>query len=202
MKFNMLLPAIALSISAMIVTPTIAIAKGGNVQAARAENARETNALKTRIETVRIRIAEGRHSGKVTRARAARLDRQVAKVQSSMTRLNRSQGFVSAAELASYNRTLGEVDVALDGYGVPRSYGNDGLVAGADGKAVSGLCRQETTAALVGHPAPDDEALKQATGSQTIRRLKPGMMATKDYRDERLTVHLDDAGKITAASCG
>jgi hypothetical protein len=201
MKFNTLLPAVALSICALTAVPTIASAQGGNVQAARAENARETNALKTRIETVRARITEARHSGKVTGARAARLGRQVAKVQSSMTRLNRSQGFVSAAELASYNRTLGEVDVALDGYGVPRGTG-DGLVAGLDGKAVSSLCRKETTAALIGHPAPDDAVLKQATGSQTIRRLKPGMMATKDYRDERLTVHLDDAGKITAASCG
>ncbi|WP_454281021.1 hypothetical protein [Sphingomonas sp. Marseille-Q8236] len=51
-----------------------------------------------------------------------------------MTRLNKQQGFVSAAELASYNRSLGEVDVALDGYGVPRGYGNDGLVAPSDAR--------------------------------------------------------------------
>ncbi len=83
---------------------------------------------------MQARVVEGRRSGKVSRTRATRLNRQVAQVQTSMTRLNKQQGFVSAAELASYNRSLGEVDVALDGYGVPRGYGNDGLVAPSDAR--------------------------------------------------------------------
>lgn len=132
MKFNTLLPAIALSLGAMATVPTAATAatsQAQDMQAARAENNRETDALKTRITTVQARVAEGRRSGKVTRTRATQLSRRVSRLQASMNRLNRKQGFVSAGELASYNRTLGEVDVALDSYGVPRSYGNDGLVA-------------------------------------------------------------------------
>ncbi|MDN4634357.1 hypothetical protein QCD71_22830 [Sphingomonas sp. PsM26] len=113
----------------MTTIPPAATAQAQGVQTARAENSRKTDALKTRIVTVQARVAEGRRSGKVTRTRAARLTRQVSLLQESMTHLKRKQGFVSAAELASYNGTLGEVDVALDSYGVPRSYGNDGLVA-------------------------------------------------------------------------
>ncbi|QWM99324.1 hypothetical protein DGN21_08300 [Xanthomonas sp. MLO165] len=49
--------------------------------------------------------------------------------QASMDRLSRQQGFVSAGELASYNRTLSAIDVELDRHGAARSYGNDALVA-------------------------------------------------------------------------
>lgn len=129
MKFNIALSAILLSMGAMATVSTAAAAQAHGVQAARAHNGHEADALKTRIATVQARIAEGRRSGKVSRVRASRLDRQVVQVRMGMTRLNREQGFVSAAELATYNRTLGRVDVALDSYGVPRGYGNDGLVA-------------------------------------------------------------------------
>ena len=129
MKFNIALSAIILSTGTTAAITTTAAAQVHGVQAAREHEGHEADALKTRIATVQARIAEGRRSGKVSRVRASRLDRQVAQVRSSMTSLNRKQGFVSAAELATYNRTLGGVDVALDGYGVPRGYGNDALVA-------------------------------------------------------------------------
>jgi len=133
MKLRTLLPAIAL-LSASIASLSAATAQTQDLRTARAKNASDTDALRTRITTVQARVVEGRRSGKVSRTRATRLNRQVAQVQTSMTRLNKQQGFVSAAELASYNRTLGEVDVALDGYGVPRGYGNDGLVAPSDAR--------------------------------------------------------------------
>lgn len=99
------------------------------VQAAGARSGHEEDASKTRVATVQARIAEGRRSGKVSRVQASRLDRQVAQVRMNMIRMNSKQDFVSAAELATYNRSLGRVDIALDGHGVPSGYDNDGLVA-------------------------------------------------------------------------
>ncbi len=127
MKLNTFLPAIALSAGAMTIVSTAAVAQAQDMQAARARNVRATDTLKARIPLARDRIATGRRSGKVTRARAGQLDGQVSQVQASMTRLSRRQGFVSDAELASYNRTLDAIDVELDRRGVDRSYGNDAL---------------------------------------------------------------------------
>lgn len=127
MKLNMILPAIALSVGAMTIGSTPSVAQAQSRQVARAENTRATNALKARIPLAQDRIAAGQRSGKVTRARAGQLTGQVSQLQASMTRLNRQQGFVSAAELASYNRTLDAIDTELDRRGVERSYGNDAL---------------------------------------------------------------------------
>ena len=129
MKFNIVLSALVLSTSTIAAVPATAAAQAHTKQAAHARNGHEADALKARVATVETRVAEGRRSGKVSRAQASRLDRQVAQVRMSMTKVNRKQGFVSAAELATYNRTLGQVDVALDGHGVPRNYGSDGLMA-------------------------------------------------------------------------
>lgn len=129
MKLTTTLSAIILSMAATATVSTAATAQAHGVQAARAHSGHEADALKTRVATVQARIAEGRRGGKVSRVQASRLDRQVAQVRTNMTRMNSRQGFISAAELATYNRSLGGVDVALDGYGVPRGYGNDGLVA-------------------------------------------------------------------------
>lgn len=46
------------------------------------------------------------------------------------------------------------------------------------------------------------ESIRIATGSRTARRIEPGMAVTKDYRQDRVNVDLDDAGKITAVRCG
>lgn len=129
MKLNIILSALVLATGTIAAVPATAIAQTHSIQAAHARNGQAADALKARIATVQTRVAEGRRSGKVSRAQASRLERQVTQVRTSMTRLNRKQGFVSAAELATYNRTLGQVDVALDGHGVPRGYGSDGLMA-------------------------------------------------------------------------
>ena len=127
MKLNVILPAIALSVGAMTIVSTAAVAQGQDRLAARTENTRATNTLTARIPLAQARIAAGQHSGKVTRTRAEQLEGQVSQLQTSMTRLNRKQGFVSAAELASYIRTLDAIDTELDRRGVERSYGNDAL---------------------------------------------------------------------------
>lgn len=127
MKLHTLLPTIALSISAMTIASSSAVAQTRNSQAARAQNTRATDKLEARIPLAQDRISAGRRSGKLTRARAGQLNGQISQLQASMTRLNRKQGFVSAAELASYNRTLEAIDAELDRRGVERSYGNDAL---------------------------------------------------------------------------
>jgi len=115
---------------AVVTTPTVAVsAQQHGTQAQRTSNERATANLRARIGTTGERITEAQRGGAITSARAATLRRQVGQTQASMNSLSRQQGFVSAAELASYNRTLGAVDVELDRRGVARSYGNDGLVA-------------------------------------------------------------------------
>lgn len=126
--------ALGLSVVAMPAVASPAVQNGTRAQ--RATNERATTNLEARIDATEERIAEGRRGGAITRARAVVLSRQVAQTKSSMTRLSRQQGFVSAAELASYNRTLGQIDVELDGRGVARSYGKDmPLSAGSDREA-------------------------------------------------------------------
>jgi len=115
---------------AVVTTPTVAVsAQQHGTKAQRASNIHAPADLRARIGTTGERITEAQRGGAITSARAATLRRQVGQTQASMNSLSRQQGFVSAAELASYNRTLGAIDVELDRRGVARSYGNDGLVA-------------------------------------------------------------------------
>lgn len=127
MKLTTILLAVTLSGGAMTTGSIAAVPQAQDVKAARAENIRATDTLKARISTAQARIAQGQRSGKVTRTRAGRLNSQISQLQASMTSLNSKQGFVSAGELASYNRTLDAIDVELDRRGVDRSYGNDAL---------------------------------------------------------------------------
>lgn len=64
-----------------------------------------------------------------------------------------------------------------------------------------GICRADAAAALVGQAAPGDADILRRTGSATIRRIAPGDITTKDYRQERVTVTVSD-GRVLAASCG
>ena len=43
---------------------------------------------------------------------------------------------------------------------------------------------------------------KARAGARVVRVVKPGMAVTMDYRIDRLTVMLDDSGKIESISCG
>lgn len=73
--------------------------------------------------------------------------------------------------------------------------------SGTGDRVRTATCRAEAAAALVGQAAPADAAILRRTGSAMVRRLAPGDMATRDYREERVTVTIAD-GRVVAASCG
>ena len=54
---------------------------------------------------------------------------------------------------------------------------------------------QPATAALV-------KQMLAATGKTMARKVEPGMMVTMDFREDRLTIHVDAANKVERASCG
>ena len=64
------------------------------------------------------------------------------------------------------------------------------------------LCRSEGAAALIGHAAPHDAQVKQSTGAELIRRIAPGDPVTHDFRENRVTIAIDPAGKVVQATCG
>lgn len=68
------------------------------------------------------------------------------------------------------------------------------------GHARSG-CHTSAAAALVGKTAPDDATILRTAGGSIVRRIAPGDMTTKDFREERVTVTIDN-GRVVAASCG
>ena len=67
--------------------------------------------------------------------------------------------------------------------------------------AGAATCRAAATAKLVGQVAPEDATILRRTGGTMVRRLAPGDMSTKDYREERVTVTIAE-GRVIAASCG
>lgn len=50
--------------------------------------------------------------------------------------------------------------------------------------------------------AAHEQILANESGAQRIRVVRPGESYTMDYRPERLSIHLDDEGKIRELSCG
>ena len=46
------------------------------------------------------------------------------------------------------------------------------------------------------------EVIKAATGADSVRVLKPGMMVTMEYSDSRLNLRVDEHGTILAVTCG
>ncbi|MCD0247791.1 hypothetical protein [Xanthomonas melonis] len=62
---------------------------------------------------LRETIAQARKQGDVTQGQSRRLVAELAKVEKGGLRHVREQGFLSAAERASYERTLTAVDQAL-----------------------------------------------------------------------------------------
>jgi hypothetical protein len=68
----------------------------------------------------------------------------------------------------------------------------------------AGACRNDALAAFAGQPATQALGTKMlaASGAKVLRWVAKGMMVTMDYRDDRLTVHLDAANRVERASCG
>ena len=67
---------------------------------------------------------------------------------------------------------------------------------------VASKCRSDAAVMLVGHAAPDDLQVKQRTGAELIRRIAPGDPVTQDFRENRITLAIDPAGKVVQAVCG
>ena len=61
------------------------------------------------------------------------------------------------------------------------------------------LCAAMTACATPGSGDPHEIPKANA---RHVRVVKPGMAVTMDYRIDRLTVMLDDSGKIESISCG
>ncbi len=66
-------------------------------------------------------------------------------------------------------------------------------------------CQAEAArAALLGQPA-DPAAVERArrdAGGDVVRVLKPGQAITKEYRDGRVNVYVDEANAIIDVTCG
>jgi len=65
-------------------------------------------------------------------------------------------------------------------------------------------CNAEPARSLVGKPGTPDnvEAARRLAGASVARVIKPGMMATMEYREDRLNVDVDAAGTIRNLRCG
>ena len=68
----------------------------------------------------------------------------------------------------------------------------------------SGKCVANGLGSLTGKTrseAVTKEALR-LSGAKNVRWIAPGMAVTMDYREDRLNLYLDGAGKIERISCG
>jgi len=46
------------------------------------------------------------------------------------------------------------------------------------------------------------EEARLAAGATVVRALRPGEVVTMEYRGDRLTLTLDESGKVSAVNCG
>jgi hypothetical protein len=67
-----------------------------------------------------------------------------------------------------------------------------------------GNCSAEAAGDLIGKPysAAAVEKARLASGSKTVRVIRPGMAVTMDYRIDRLNVDLDEKDVVTRVHCG
>jgi hypothetical protein len=47
-----------------------------------------------------------------------------------------------------------------------------------------------------------EEEARTRAGAKTVRVLKPGQIVTMEFNAERLSLTVDDAGRVTRVSCG
>ena len=74
----------------------------------------------------------------------------------------------------------------------------------APAPASDGKCNAAPAQHLIGRQeSPETGAEAQRlTGASRMRWIRPGQMVTMDYREDRLNIDLDDAGRITGLRCG
>jgi hypothetical protein len=65
-------------------------------------------------------------------------------------------------------------------------------------------CETDGTAQFIGQAGTSETgaAIKQASHAAVLRWAPPGTMLTMDFREDRVTVHLDEANKVTEIKCG
>ena len=69
----------------------------------------------------------------------------------------------------------------------------------SDGKCNAALAQQ-----LIGRQESSETGAEaqRLSGASRMRWIRPGQMVTMDYREDRLNIDLDDAGRITGLRCG
>ncbi|RYE97219.1 MAG: hypothetical protein EOO77_39465 [Oxalobacteraceae bacterium] len=108
-----MLLAIAAVTTMTSAIPGTAMAQQHGTRAQRADNADERADLRDRMDEMDQRIGAAQASRAITRTRASELRRKLVTTRQSYVRATRGQGFVSAAESATYNRTLDSIDAQL-----------------------------------------------------------------------------------------
>lgn len=65
-------------------------------------------------------------------------------------------------------------------------------------------CSNAAIGQFVGREASSElgSDMLRASGARRVRWVRPGMMVTMEFSPERLTVHLDEAGRVQRATCG
>jgi hypothetical protein len=66
------------------------------------------------------------------------------------------------------------------------------------------ICRNAGLDRFAGQPATSELGAEMlgATGARVLRWVRPGMMVTMEFRQDRLTVHLGADGRVESAACG
>lgn len=74
----------------------------------------------------------------------------------------------------------------------------------AETPAVNATCSATLANYLVGTPYSADavEKARLASGSKTVRVIRPGTAVTMDFREDRLNVDLDEKDVVTRVHCG
>lgn len=76
--------------------------------------------------------------------------------------------------------------------------------SGGPAVAGDGICHADRVAWAVGKSAdePTMKAVWKQSGSGLIRPIAPGQAVTRDFRQDRVNVHLDAGNVITKVDCG
>lgn len=69
--------------------------------------------LTARIGAVEAKLTAARKAGRVSAVNAAQMKKKIDWVRTDSVKYVKQQGFLSAGESASYNRTLGEIEAKL-----------------------------------------------------------------------------------------